>query len=386
MRILVLNTGSSSVKYKLFRMPGVEELSAGIVDRIGEAGQAVGDHEQAIQQIFAALHSGGGLSSAAPLAAIGHRVVHGGSEFRAPVVVDSLVMERLRELDALAPLHNPAARTGVEAACRLNPELPQILVFDTAFFRTLAPEAYRYALPAWCYDQLSIRRYGFHGTSHQYVSRHAAAVLGKPPEHLRMITLHLGNGASAAAILGGEAIDTSMGLTPLEGLVMGTRCGDLDPAVFAFLCRQTGRSVEEVERMLNHESGMKGLCGESDMREALRREAEGDGDATLAIRIYVRRIQKYIGSYHALLGGLDALVFTAGVGEHCSEIRARVCDSVGHLGIELDQQPNKAAGEPTGADPARRITTERSPVAVLVIPTDEERTIAEQVAATLAAT
>lgn len=375
MRILVLNTGSSSVKYKLFRMPQAEEIAAGVVERIGQAGRAARDHEQALQQIFDSLHSSGALSADTPLAAIGHRVVHGGAHFRAPVIVNEAVMERMRELDSLAPLHNPAARAGIEAAERLDPALPQILVFDTAFFHTLAPEAYRYALPPWCYDEFFIRRYGFHGTSHQYVSRQAAAVLDRPLKHLRMITLHLGNGASAAAILGGEAIDTSMGLTPLEGLVMGTRSGDLDPAVFAYLERRTGRSADEVEQLLNRESGLRGMCGESDMREVLRRESEGDSDAALAVDVYVRRIVKYIGAYYALLGGLDALVFTAGVGEHGSEIRARVCQPLRHLGIELDPHRNEAAG-----NKARRITTDHSPASALVVPTNEERAIAELVA------
>lgn len=380
MRILVLNTGSSSVKYKLFRMPEAEELSAGAVERIGQEGQATRNHEQALQQIFETLHSRGALSSDAPLAAIGHRVVHGGAHFRTPVVVDRGVMKTLPELDSLAPLHNPAARAGIEAAQRLDPDLPQVLVFDTAFFHTLAPEAYRYALPAWCFEELSIRRYGFHGTSHQYISRQAAAVLDRPLEQLRMITLHLGNGASATAILDGKAIDTSMGLTPLEGLVMGTRSGDLDPAVFALLERHTGRSADEVEQLLNRESGLRGLCGESDMREVLRRQSEGEADSALAVEIYVRRIRKYIGAYFVLLGGLDALVFTAGVGEHSSDVRARVCHSMEHLGVELDPARNQAAANGRSG----RISTDQSPVDVLVIPTNEERAIAELVAEELA--
>lgn len=380
MRILVLNTGSSSVKYKLFHMPSAEELAAGVVERIGQAGQAARDHEQALQQIFATLHSHGALSADAPLAAIGHRVVHGGAHFRTPVRLTPAVMEALAGLDSLAPLHNPAARAGIEAAERLSPELPQILVFDTAFFHTLAPEAYRYALPTWCYEEHAIRRYGFHGTSHQYVSRQAASMLDRPLEQLRLITLHLGNGASAAAILRGAAIDTSMGFTPLEGLVMGTRSGDLDPAVFALLERRTGRSAHEVEELLNRESGLRGLCGESDMREVLRRQREGEADAALAIDIYTRRIRKYVGSYHALLGGLDALVFTAGVGEHSTEIRARVCEPLEHLGISLDAARNAAA---VGRQP-QRISTVASRVRVLVIPTDEERAIAELAAEHLA--
>lgn len=379
MRILVLNTGSSSVKYKLFQMPEAQELAAGVVERIGQAGPAAREYEQALQEIFATLHSRGSLSAEAPLAAIGHRVVHGGAHFRTPVRVTPVVMEALRGLDSLAPLHNPAARAGIEAAERLNPELPQILVFDTAFFHTLEPEAYRYALPAWCYEEHSIRRYGFHGTSHQYVSRQAAAALDRPLEQLRIITLHLGNGASAAAVSGGVAIDTSMGFTPLEGLVMGTRSGDLDPAVFAVLERRTGRSADEVEELLNRHSGLRGLCGESDMREVLRREQEGDADATLAVNIYARRIRKYIGSYHALLGGLDALVFTAGVGEHSSEIRARVCQPLEHLGISLDAVRNATVD---GHQP-HRISTDASRVSTLVIPTNEERAIAELAAAHL---
>lgn len=380
MRILVLNTGSSSVKYKLFAMPEAQQIAAGYIERIGRATPQTADYEQALQQIFAELGHSGAISSDAPLTAIGHRVVHGGAYFRSPVLVDASVLERLRQFDSLAPLHNPAARAGIEAAQRLHGGLPQILVFDTAFFHTLEPAAYRYAIPAWCFEELSIRRYGFHGTSHQYVSQRSAEFLERPVDQLRMITLHLGNGASAAAIAGGRAVDTSMGLTPLEGLVMGTRSGDIDPAVFGSIHRGTGRGVEEIERLLNRESGLLGVCGEADMREVLRREAAGDEDAALAVRMYIRRIHKYIGSYYALLGGLDAIVFTAGVGEHSSEIRERVCEPLSHLGIELNRERNAAASR-TG----RRITTDESRVAGLVIPTDEERAIAELVARSLEA-
>ena len=293
--------------------------------------------------------------------------------FQAPTLIDEDVIDGIREMIPLAPLHNPANLTGIEATRQLCPTVPQVAVFDTAFFRTLPPHAYRYALPDELYRQHHVRRYGFHGTSHQHVARQAADYLQQPLESLQLITLHLGNGASAAAIRDGICIDTSMGMTPLEGLVMGTRCGDLDPSVHFYLSRTLGMDFNEIETLLNHDSGMKGLCGAKDMREVHRLANKGDEQARLAIDMYCYRISKYIGAYYTILGGLDALVFTAGIGENDPIIRQSVCDRLSVLGITLDHKLNQ-----TGASGTFDISGENSKVKVLVIPTNEELEIARQ--------
>jgi acetate kinase len=307
--------------------------------------------------------------------AVGHRVVHGGDRFSAPVVVGDAEAEAIRALEPLAELHNPVNLLGIERLRAALPDVPQVAVFDTAFHQSLPEHAWRYALPADLADAHGIRRYGFHGTSHAFVARRAAEHLGLAPGALNAVTLHLGNGASAAAIQGGRSVDTSMGMTPLEGLVMGTRSGDLDPAIVPFLMRRTGRGAAEVERLLNHDSGLLGLCGERDMRAVRRRAAAGDPRAATALAVTAYRLRKYIGAYLAVLGRVHALVFTGGIGEHDPESRAEACAGLEHLGIALDPARNAAAG---GDEPVADVARPESAVGILVIPTDEELEIARQ--------
>jgi acetate kinase len=390
--VLVLNTGSSSIKFQLFDMDGREVLLAGQLERIGEeasrltwtaegsdpvtSDERVADHRDALDRIFEVLTSEGG--AAGQLTGIGHRVVHGGERFSAPALIDDEVVEAIREQVPLAPLHNPANLLGIETALAAFPDTPQVAVFDTAFHRTMPPRAYRYALPRDLAGRLGIRRYGFHGTSHAYVSRTAAAHLGKPLAELNLLTMHLGNGASVAAVAGGRCVDTSMGFTPLEGLVMGTRSGDLDPAVVLFLQREAGMSLDQVDQLLNQESGLKGLTGVNDMREIQRRADAGDEAARDALDLYCYRIRKYAGAYAAALGRLDALVFTAGIGEHNPAVRAGVCAGLERFGVRLDPARNRAP-----SDGPCTVSSDDSAVAVLVVPTDEELEIAEQTLATV---
>ena len=390
MRILVLNSGSSSLKYQLFEMRDHSVLARGEAERIGESGSLlvhrepgsaeqidsdspIADHGMAIDRIISILSESGLLSDGDGLAGIGHRVVHGGEAFIEPTRIDDQVVSVIQSLSKLAPLHNPANLLGIEVARERRPDLPQVAVFDTAFHRTIAPHAYHYAIPREWYAKHGVRRYGFHGTSHAYVSRQAAAFLGRAPEALNLIVLHLGNGASACAIEGGHSIETSMGLTPLEGLVMGTRSGDLDPALIFHVARETGASLDELDSALSSQSGLEGLCGSADVRDVLSRERSGDEDAAIAIGVYLHRIRKYIGAYTAVLGRLDALVFTAGVGENSAEIRGRVCQGLGGLGIEIDSKRNNASDRGP-----RAIQADGSRVAVLVVPTNEELEIALQ--------
>jgi acetate kinase len=391
-RILVLNTGSSSIKYRLFDASG-EPMASGLLERIGEptsrltyrleggdpaaVDARVADHADGLVRIFDVLASSGVVDD---LAGVGHRVVHGGERFSAPTLVDDEVVEAIREQVPLAPLHNPANLLGIQAARKAFPTTPQVAVFDTAFHATLPARAARYALPRELAGRLRIRRYGFHGTSHAYVSRKAAEQLGRPPAEVNLVSLHLGNGASVAAVAGGRCVDTSMGLTPLEGLVMGTRSGDLDPAIVFYLHREAGMGFDQIERLLNQESGLKGLTGANDMREVERRAAAGDAAAREGLDVYCYRIRKYVGAYAAALGRLDALVFTAGIGEHSEQVRAGVCDGLGGLGVRLDPERNRAAS----ARP-QRVSSDDSRVAVLVVATDEEREIAEQTRAAIAA-
>ncbi|MBN2885090.1 MAG: acetate kinase [Chromatiaceae bacterium] len=398
MKVLVLNSGSSSIKYQLFRVEDWSAIAFGLVARIGEsegelrlgwldaegepreerATRAVADHGSGIDQILAALRDQGALGAVEELAAIGHRVVHGGPDFSAPVVIDDQVVAKLHALIPLAPLHNPGHLAGIEVARALFPGVPSVAVFDTAFHQSMPPSAYRYAIPEALYSEHRIRRYGFHGTSHQYVARRAAAVLGRAPEGCNLITLHLGNGSSATAIRAGRCLDTSMGLTPLEGLVMGTRCGDIDPAVLIYLSEHLGYDAAALDHLLNRESGLLGLCGANDMREVWRRAEAGDARAELAIEVMAHRLKKYIGAYYALLGRVDALVFTGGIGENDHRLRARVCAGLEALGIRLDDQANAA-----GASGERAISTPEAQVALLVIPTNEELEIARQALATV---
>ncbi|RKF26708.1 acetate/propionate family kinase [Micromonospora globbae] len=359
-RVLVLNCGSSSVKYRLY--DGEEVRDKGTVERIGEPGGGPADHESAVRGILAGLDLTG-------LAAVGHRVVHGGKKFERPVLIDDAVLAAIRDLVPLAPLHNPPNLAGIAVAREALPDVPQVAVFDTAFHHTLPPSASTYAIARDTADRYGIRRYGFHGTSHAYVSRRTADLLGRPYDALNIITLHLGNGASACAVSGGRSVATSMGMSPLEGLVMGTRSGDLDPTVIFHLRREGGLSVDEIDDLLNHRSGLLGLTGANDMREVLARRADGDPAATLAFDVYCRRITGYVGAYYALLGRVDAITFTAGVGEHAAPVREAALAGLDRLGITVDPARNAGDGD-------RLISPDGAEVAVCVVATDEEREIA----------
>lgn len=368
--VLVLNSGSSSLKYQLVQPDTGTSSAHGIVERIGEDG-GVADHEAALRLAFGRLTDGGQNLEDLGLVAVGHRVVHGGQRLYRPTVVDDSVLDQLRELAPLAPLHNPPAVLGIEVARRVLPDLPHVAVFDTAFFHDLPAAASTYAIDRDLAARWQIRRYGFHGTSHQYVSQQAAEFLGVPLESLNQIVLHLGNGASASAIAGGRPVDTTMGLTPMEGLVMGTRSGDIDPGVISYLWRTAGMGVEDIETMLNRQSGMYGLAGEIDFRIVHRRIESGDEDARLAYEVYIHRLRKYIGAYLAILGHTDVVAFTAGVGENDARVRRDALTGLAPLGIELDEHLNDSP-----ARGARLISADKSPTTVLVIPTNEELGIA----------
>jgi acetate kinase len=362
--VLVLNSGSSSVKYAVVEADSGTTVTDGIVERIGEG--EVPDHAAALHVVFDEL-----ADDMAGLIAVGHRVVHGGPDLYQPKVVDDALIAELDELSPLAPLHNPPAVLGIEVARKALPDLPHVAVFDTAFFHDLPPAAATYAIDLDIAERWHIRRYGFHGTSHQYVSEQAALFLDVPLGSLSQIVLHLGNGASASAIVGGRPVDTSMGLTPMEGLVMGTRSGDIDPGVITYLSRTAGMSVEEIETMLNRHAGMLGLGGEIDFRVVHQRIESCDEAAQLAYDVYIHRLRKYIGAYLALLGGADVITFTAGVGENDAAVRRDALSGMAALGIELDEHLNASP-----AKAARRISADKSPTTVLVIPTNEELAIA----------
>jgi len=372
----VLNSGSSSVKYQLLDMAEAGDgtdrgrPASGLVERIGEDG-GVADHDEALRRVAGRLAEQGlGLDSP-ELAAVGHRVVHGGTRFTAPTLLTDEVVAAIEELVPLAPLHNPANIAGIKVARALRPDLPQVAVFDTAFHATIPEPAARYAIDTATADRFGIRRYGFHGTSHAYVSRAAAALLGREPADVNVIVLHLGNGASASAVRGGRCVDTSMGLTPLEGLVMGTRSGDVDPAVVFHLERVGGLDTDAVDTLLNKRSGLLGLCGANDMREITRRVDEGDASARLALDVYAHRLRRYIGAFTAVLGRVDALVFTAGVGENSAPVRAAALEGLDGLGYVLDPRRNALR-----SSAARLVSPEGARVAVAVVPTDEELEIA----------
>ena len=374
--ILVLNAGSSSLKYQVLVPETSQVLAKGLVERIGEDG-GVADHGAAMGAVTDSLAQAGVDLERTGLRAVGHRVVHGGPDFSDPVLVDDGVVSDIRDLIPLAPLHNPGALAGIEAA-RAAFDVPQVAVFDTAFFTSLPAAASTYAIPKQVATEHRVRRYGFHGTSHRYVSRAAAELLGRPLDSFDQVVLHLGNGCSASAIAGGVAVDTSMGLTPLQGLVMGTRSGDIDPAVFTFLHEQVGMEVAAIDTLLNKQSGLKGLAGVNDFREVLSRADAGDEDARLAFDVYVHRLRHYVGAYLAVLGGLDVLTFTAGVGENAPRLRAAVVETLGRLGLAVDPDRNEAPSRD-----ARIISPDGSPVTVLVVPTNEELEIARQAAALL---
>lgn len=367
----VVNSGSSSIKWELLEVESGQSVRRGIVERIGEAGGDAADHREAMTSII-------GMLGGEHPAVIGHRVVHGGELFSAATVVTPKVEAAIEKLSALAPLHNPPNLAGIRAAQVAFPGIPNVAVFDTAFHQSLAPDAYTYAIDATVAAEHSVRRFGFHGTSYQYVSRRAAELLDRPLADLRLIVFHLGNGASACAIAGGRSVDTSMGMTPLEGLVMGTRSGDLDPGALFHLAR-AGLSTPELDTLLNRRSGILGLSGHGDMRDLVEAMRAGDAASRLAFEVYVHRVRHYLGAYLAQLGGADAIVFTAGVGENSSDVRAGALAGLEGLGICLDVARNA----PRSPEP-RRISTDDSPVAVLVVPTNEELEIARQSLAALA--
>ncbi len=388
-RVLVVNCGSSSLKYRLVDPGAGEALAWGLAERIGQpegrlthtrpgaepdvTGEPLPDHEAALTAALAAFDRSGPALAGAGLVAVAHRVVHGGDRFSAPVLVDDAVVAAVRELAALAPLHNPVNATGIDVARRVFPDLPHVAVFDTAFHATLPAHASTYAVPREWAREHGVRRYGFHGTSHAFVSRAAAEVLGRPYEETNTVVLHLGNGASATAVAGGRSVDTSMGMTPLEGLVMGTRSGDVDPALGAHLHRVAGLGPAEVDRALNSASGMLALAGTNDLREVHRRIAGGDDDAALALGVFCHRVRRYVGAFMAVLGRTDAIAFTGGIGENDAVVRARSLAGLEPLGVRLDDGRN--AERSPGA---RAVSADGSPVAVLVVPTDEELEMARQ--------
>ncbi|SDG89383.1 acetate/propionate family kinase [Microbacterium pygmaeum] len=414
--VLVVNSGSSSFKYQLLDMEAETVLASGLVERIGElsTGSGTGGHSshtvtaagmrESVAEPVDAAHpaptvldatytrdlpipdhtagfavmleafaqNGPSLTERAPVA-VGHRVVHGGARFFEPTVITPLVEINIDELSVLAPLHNPANLAGIVAAKKAFPDVPHVAVFDTAFHQTLPPAAYTYAIDADLAASHRIRRYGFHGTSHKFVSEAAAAFLGRPLTELKQIVFHLGNGASVAAIDGGRSVETSMGLTPLEGLVMGTRSGDVDPAVLFQLARRGGMSIDDLDTLLNKRSGLLGLAGVSDMRDVLEGMQRGDAAATLAFDVYVHRLRAYAGAYLAQLDGVDVISFTAGVGENAAAVRAGALATLGFAGVHLDAERNETRGRGI-----RIISTDDSPVTVLVVPTNEELEIARQ--------
>lgn len=387
--ILTINCGSSSLKYQLYTADVGEAIAGGVVARIGEPGAyvehrargralrhelPVPDHRSAIAvAIQYLLHpEHGALEDIGAITAVGHRAVHGGEAFVDSTLVDDEVIRQLEACTPLAPLHNPANLAGIAAARALLPAAPHVVVFDTAFHQTVPPRAHVYALPYELYERHRVRRYGFHGTSVRYVSERAAAVLGRSIEDLRMVVCHLGNGVTVSAVDGGRSVDTSIGFSTMSGAVMGTRSGDIDPGLIFHMHRQLGMSLDMIERMLYKESGLLGLSGVSnDMRVVLERAGAGDERCRLAVELFATSVKKYIGAYAAEMGGLDAVVFTAGIGEHSAPVRAMVCEGLGFLGVELDAGKNTAGG---GGE--RVISAAGSRAAVLVVPTDEERMIA----------
>jgi acetate kinase len=390
MNILVINAGSSSLKYQLFNIQDESVLAKGNVERIGfessicthELGNKpeikevceILDHTAAVRRVLDVLtHSENGvLKNVNEIEAVGHRIVHGGETFSDSVVITADVKQEIKRLFDLAPLHNPAHIKGIQAVESNIDGVPQVAVFDTAFHQTMPPKAYMYPLPRALYTKHKVRRYGFHGTSHYYVSQQAAKFLEKPIEELKIVTCHIGNGASCAAVQFGKSVDTSMGMTPLEGLMMGTRSGDLDPAIVPYVMGKEELTMAEVNSMLNKHSGLMAISGVgSDMREIVKDMSEGDRNATLAFDMYEYRLRKYIGAYAAAMNGMDVLVFTAGVGENSAVIRERVCHQLTFFGVELDDGRNQ-----TRSSEDRRISTDTSRVQVLVIPTNEELVIA----------
>ena len=386
MKILVLNSGSSSMKFKLY--DDEKAISSGLVDKIGESvsnvrlknlanaqdverQESVENHQKAVKIIEDFFHESGILGSLAELDGCGHRVVHGGQNLTKPCLIDDAVLAEIERVAVIAPLHNPAHLVGMRAMLKVAPKVPNVAVFDTAFHATLPDFAYMYALPYELYEKQGIRKYGFHGTSHEFVSKKAAEFLGFKPSEFNAITLHLGNGASVCAVKNGKSIDTSMGLTPLEGLMMGTRCGDIDPAVVPHLIRSLNLNATELDTLMNKKSGFLGICGHNDLRDVENLANKGDKKAQLALEMFVYRLVKYIGAYFAVLPRVDALVFTAGIGENSDTIRLKVCEKLTRLGFEIDEALNKGVrGE------LKLISKPSSSTKILIVPTDEELEIA----------
>ena len=392
MNILVINCGSSSLKFQLINAESEEVLAKGLCERIGIDGRltyqpaggekeisekAMPTHTEAIQFVIDALtnEKTGVVKSLSEIGAVGHRIVHGGEKFASSVVITEEVKKAVEECNDLAPLHNPANLIGVEACEKLMPGTPMVAVFDTAFHQTMPEKAYMYGLPYEYYEKYKVRRYGFHGTSHSYVSKKAAEVMGKAYDEVKTIVCHLGNGASVSAVLNGKSVDTSMGLTPLEGLVMGTRSGDIDPAIMEFIAQKENLDIEGIMNVLNKKSGVFGLSGEisSDFRDLTGAMAEGDKKAKIALEVFAYRVAKYIGAYAAAMNGVDDIVFTAGIGENVSYVREQVCRYLGYLGVELDPDANEKFRGEQG-----EITKPGCKVRVFVIPTNEELAIARE--------
>lgn len=388
-KVLSINAGSSSLKFQLIEMPEEKVLAKGLVERIGLDNSIFGlkyndkdeeetldipNHDRAVELLLERLKASGVIQSLDEIDGVGHRVVHGGEKFSDSVLVTDEVLAEIENVSELAPLHNPANITGIKAFREILPNVPAVAVFDTAFHQTMAPESYLYSLPYEYYEKYGIRKYGFHGTSHKYVTERAAEMLGQPADRLRLITCHIGNGASVAAVENGKSVDTSMGFTPLEGVTMGTRSGSLDPALIPYIMDKTGMDVNEVLRVLNKESGLLAISGfSSDLRDIQKRADEGDERATLALNIFADRIHQYIGSYASKMNGVDAIVFTAGIGENSKVVRELILQGLEFMGVYWDPVLNEVQGDEA------IINYPHSPVKVLVIPTNEEVMIARDV-------
>ncbi len=392
MKILVINCGSSSLKFQLIDSETEQWLAKGLCERIGIDGSRIvyqkaggdkettvspmPDHTEAIRLVLEALtnEKTGAIKSLSEIDAVGHRVVHGGEKFASSTLITPEVIEAIKECNDLAPLHNPANLIGIDACQKLMPGVPMVAVFDTAFHQTMPPEAYMYGLPYSYYEKYKIRRYGFHGTSHSYVSKKLAEDLGKKPEDLKVIVCHLGNGASVSAVKYGKCVDTSMGLTPLQGLIMGTRSGDIDPAIIEFIAHKENKNIDEVMTILNKKSGVYGLSGDlsSDFRDLEDAYNKGDEKAKIAVKTFCYNVAKYIGAYTAAMNGVDAIAFTAGVGENAAFVRKLICEYLGFLGITIDDAANNTRGDDTV------ISTKESKVTVMFIPTNEELAIARE--------
>ena len=393
MNVLVINCGSSSLKYQLIDSETEAVLAKGLCERIGIDGRlvyqktgldkeiteaAMPTHKQAIQMVLDALTNDktGAIGSLKEVNAIGHRVVHGGEKFASSAIITDEMIKAVEECNDLAPLHNPANLIGIEACESLMPGTPQVVVFDTAFHQTMPEKAYMYGLPYEYYEKYKVRRYGFHGTSHSFVSKRVAEIVGKPYNATKTIVCHLGNGASVSAVLNGESVDTSMGLTPLEGLVMGTRSGDIDPAIMEFIAKKENLDIAGIMNVLNKKSGVEGVSGvSSDFRDLEAAAKAGNKRAELAIDVFAYRVAKYVGAYTAAMNGVDNIVFTAGIGENCALVRTKVCSYLGYLGITIDEEANGKRGEEIV------ISTPDSKVKVLVVPTNEELAIARETVA-----